>query len=345
MPKIISFELYQFQIDLTVPLPVAKQRIDHRIGIIVNVTLDDDLQYFAEISPLTGIDIEGLPLTGFSHETLAQVTAELIQLQSQLIGQNITELAQAAEQSLLPSVQFGLSLLAAKCQQQFPVRVITQAKIPLLYHGLSTTAIDQKLADLAQINSVKIKVAQTDMDSEIAFVHQVLARKPGLTLRLDANRGFTLNQAVDFLACLPKKQIEYIEEPCQQPSDNLKMYQQLGIKYALDEFLLTTDLNFDKLLQQQPGIGAFILKPMLLGSLSKMQNIVNIAEHQGVRCILSSSLESDVGIADLALISQALTPDNPAGLDTLSAFSQRLLHDDGSLDFTKLTLVKGQSLL
>ncbi|UCX03240.1 o-succinylbenzoate synthase [Shewanella glacialimarina] len=341
MTKIASFELYQFQIDLTVPLPVAKQRIDHRIGIIVNVTLDDNQQYFAEISPLAGIDIEGLPLTGFSHETLAQVSAELIQLQSQLIGQEITELAQAAERSLLPSVQFGLSVLAAKCLQQFPVRVITQANIPLLYHGLSTTVIDQKLADLSHIHSVKIKVAQTDMDSEIAFVHQVLARKPSLTLRLDANRGFTLNQAVDFLACLPKKQIEYVEEPCQQPSDNLKMYQQLGIKYALDEFLLTADLDFDKLLQQQPGIGAFILKPMLLGSLSKMQEIVSLAEHQGVRCIVSSSLESDVGIADLALISQALTPDNPPGLDTLSAFSQRLLDENGQLKLNKLKLIKG----
>ncbi|UJF22415.1 o-succinylbenzoate synthase [Shewanella sp. OMA3-2] len=341
MPKIASFELYQFQIDLTVPLPVAKQRIDHRVGIIVNVTLDDQQQYFAEISPLAGIDIEGLPLAGFSNETLAQVSAELILLQSQLIGQDIAELAQAAEHSLLPSVQFGLSVLAAKCQQQFLVRVITQANIPLLYHGLSATAIDQKLVDLSHIHSVKIKVAQTDMDSEIAFVHQILARKPNLTLRLDANRGFTLNQAVDFLACLPKKQIEYVEEPCQQPSDNLKMYQQLGIKYALDECLLTAGLDLDKLLQQQPGIGAFILKPMLLGSLSKIQNIVNIAELQGVRCILSSSLESDVGITDLTLISQALTPDNPAGLDTLSAFSQRLLHDDGSLNFTQLTQVKG----
>ena len=341
MPNITSLDLYQYQIDLNAPLPVAKQRIDHRVGIIVNVVLDNGQQAFAEVAPLAGIDIEGLQLQGFSHETIEQVTAELTQLQSTLMGKDVNELNTAVANSAYPSVQFGLSVLLAKCLQQFPARVKTQANIPLLYHGLSASAIDNKLADLANINSVKIKVAQTDMDSEIAFVHQMLARKPSLTLRLDANRGFTLNQAVDFLACLPKKQIEYVEEPCLQPSDNIELYKQLGIKYALDEFLLTADLDFDKLLQNQPGIGAFILKPMLLGSLSKMQEIVSLADHQGVRCILSSSLESDVGITDLAFISQALTPDNPPGLDTLSAFSQRLLDENGQLKLNKLKLITG----
>jgi O-succinylbenzoate synthase len=349
MPIITSFELYQYQIDLTTPLPVAKQRIDHRLGLIVMVTLDDNSQAFAEISPLTGIDIEGLPLTGFSPETLEQVTAELLQIKSQLVHQPLSQLVSLIEQNSrltgqntlrqFASIQFGLSVLAAKCQQQLPARLLPNATIPLLYCGLSSAEIDSKLADLANINSVKIKVAQTDMQSEIAFVHQILARKPELTLRLDANCGFTPAQAIDFLACLPKQKIEYIEEPCIHSKDNQVVYNQLGIKYALDESLLADNIDYKALLKAQPGIGALILKPTLIGSLSLLQEIVTEAEHCNVRCILSSSLESDVGIGDLALISQALTPDNPPGLDTLNAFSQRLRLADGSLDLSNLQAI------
>ncbi|WP_244325688.1 o-succinylbenzoate synthase [Shewanella aestuarii] len=348
MPMITAFELYQYQIDLTPPLPVAKQRIDHRLGFIVIMMLDDKHQAFAEISPLTGIDIEGLPLTGFSTETQEQVKAELLQIKNQLVQQPLSQLTKLIEQNSrftgqqrqFASIQFGLSVLAAKCQQQLPARQLPQAAIPLLYCGLTQTEIDNKLADLEHIHSVKIKVAQTDMQSEIAFVHQVLARKPELTLRLDANCGFTPEQAIDFLACLPKQQIEYIEEPCIHSKDNQVVYNQLGIKYALDESLLAADIDYQALLKTQPGIGALILKPMLIGSLDLLQDIVTEAEHCNVRCILSSSLESDVGIDDLRLISQALTPDNPPGLDTLSAFNQQLRLADGSLDMTLLKIIQ-----
>ncbi|MGZ9896790.1 o-succinylbenzoate synthase [Shewanella gaetbuli] len=345
MCHITAFEIHQYQIDLSTTLPVAKQRIDHRVGLIVTVTLSDGQSSVAEVAPLSGIDIEGLPLQGFSQENLEQVTAALFDIQQQVMGEGVNKLALLTEQCSLASVQFGLSVLVAKLQQRLPIRQLEQHKIPLLYHGLSTSSIEEKLTPIADINTVKIKVAQTDMAEEIAFVHQILAYKPKLTLRLDANGGFTLDQAIDFLACIPKAQIDYIEEPCQQLSDNATVYKQLGIKYALDESLLQQPIDFTQLLEQQPGIGALILKPMLLGSLTRLQEIVTLAEQYGVRCILSSSLESDIGINDLALISQALTPDNPPGLDTLSAFSQKLISPDGSVDYSQLTPLEASTAL
>ena len=48
-----------------------------------------------------------------------------------------------------------------------------------------------------------------------------------------------------------------------------------------------------------------------------------------MRCIISSSLESSLGISDLAHLAAILTPDEIPGLDTLSAFSQDLVVSSG----------------
>ncbi|MEH6463356.1 MAG: o-succinylbenzoate synthase [Shewanella psychromarinicola] len=325
---ITSCTLYQYQIELNPSLPVGIQRIDFRKGLVLDIQLNNQQTAWAEIAPLSGLDIDSQMITGFSQESLDEVKSKLQQILPSLIDQPLVVLNAIAQQISLPSLAFSLSLLHAKLTHFLPIIIentpIQSAVVPLLYDGMSTAIITQKLLTQASINSVKIKVAQTSMASEIQFIYQVLAIAPHVTLRLDANRGFSLEQAIDFLACLPKHKIEYIEEPCINPNDNPQIYRQLGINYALDESLNLPQFDLDLALQQ-PGLGALIIKPMLLGSLEKLQSMISRAHLEGVRCILSSSLEADMGINDLRLVSQALTPDESPGLDTLSAFTQPVL--------------------
>ncbi|MGX9463291.1 o-succinylbenzoate synthase [Shewanella sp. A14] len=325
---ISSCTLYQYQIPLNPSLPVGIQRIDFRKGLVLDIQLNNQQTAWIEIAPLSGLDIDNQTITGFSPESLDEVTSQLLHILPNLIDQPLMLLADITKQMKFASLAFSFSLLHAKLTHQLPIRIenpqTQSATVPLFYDGMSQQAINQKLLTQDSINSVKIKVAQTSMASEIQFIYQVLAVAPHVTLRLDANRGFSLEQAIDFLACLPKHKIEYIEEPCINPSDNAQIHRQLGIKYALDESLNSPKFDLDLALQQ-PGLGALIIKPMLLGSLEKLQNTISQAHLNGVRCILSSSLETDIGISDLRLVSQALTPDESPGLDTLSAFTQTLL--------------------
>jgi O-succinylbenzoate synthase len=325
---ITSCTVYQYQIDLDPSLPVGKQRIDVRQGLVLDIQLNNRQTAWAEIAPLSGVDIDNQKITGFSQELLDEVTSQLLQVLPSLIDQPLAILANIAEQISLPSLAFSLSLVHAKLTHMLPIRIenpqTQSAVVPLLYDGMSTLVLRRKLLTLGTINSVKVKVAQTNMASEIRFIYQVLAIAPDVRLRLDANRGFSLEQAIDFLACLPSHKIEYIEEPCVNPKDNPQIYRQLGVKYALDESLNSSQFDLNLALQQ-PGLGALVIKPMLLGSLARLQQMINLAHQDGVRCILSSSLEADIGINDLQLVSQALTPDESPGLDTLSAFTQPLL--------------------
>ncbi|MEZ9594308.1 o-succinylbenzoate synthase [Shewanella sp. 10N.261.52.F9] len=322
-----QISLHQFTIDLDKPLPVGKQRIEQRLGLVLSAIASNSTtqqQASVEISPLSGLDNQGQPLAGFSHETLVEVSEQLIAMLPQLQQQSIDQLLDFAESSKLPSLSFGLSQLHAKLVGQFDGHAITPRTIPLIYrhNDEPLSAVSERVASLAShVYAVKIKVAQDSLEDEIKLIHQILAIRPNLKLRLDANRGFNLEQAIEFAACLPLASIEYIEEPCQNPDDNQAFYQAIEMPWALDESLNSPDYQFT----MQAGLTALIIKPMLLGSIEKLQQLIDTATEHGVRCILSSSLETSLGIDALTRLATIITPDEIPGVDTLAAFSQDLV--------------------
>ncbi|QYK09013.1 o-succinylbenzoate synthase [Shewanella mangrovisoli] len=326
-----SLSLYLYRLPLDRFLPVGKQRIDHRTGLVLQAKAQaegEESEQRVEIAPLSGFDIDQQPLSGFSRESLDEVQQALVALLPELQNQPIDYLLEQAEASPYPSIAFGLSLLHAKLSGKLEsVRPVTST-VPLIYQPADApkTELIANIASLdSGVRSVKVKVAQTSMEDELGLIYGILGQRPDLKLRLDANRGFSLEQALDFAACLPLESIEYIEEPCQHPQDNQTLYRAIPLSYALDESLNDPDYQF----VMHEGLTALIIKPMLLGSIEKLQRLIDEAHSHGVRCILSSSLESSLGINDLAHLAAILTPDEIPGLATLSAFSQDLIVPSG----------------
>ncbi|QYJ71264.1 o-succinylbenzoate synthase [Shewanella sp. FJAT-51649] len=337
-----SLSLYLYRLPLDRFLPVGKQRIDHRTGLVLQAKAQaegEESERLVEIAPLSGFDIDQQPLSGFSRESLDEVQQALVALLPKLQNQPIDCLLEQAEASPFPSIAFGLSLLHAKLNGKLEsVRPVTST-VPLIYQPADApkTELIANIASLdSGVRSVKVKVAQTSMEDELGLIYGILGQRSDLKLRLDANRGFSLEQALDFAACLPLESIEYIEEPCQHPQDNQTLYRAIPLPYALDESLNDPDYQF----VMHEGLTALIIKPMLLGSIEKIQCLIDEAHSHGVRCILSSSLESSLGINDLAHLAAILTPDEIPGLDTLSAFSQDLIVPSGKSQCLKLHQLK-----
>ncbi|GIU40140.1 o-succinylbenzoate synthase [Shewanella sairae] len=336
-----QLSLHQFTVDLDKPLPVGKLRIAQRSGLVLSAIASNSTrqqQALVEISPLSGLDNQGQALSGFSSESLADVTQQLSTILPQLQQQSIDKLLDFAQESTLPSLAFGLSQLHAKLAGKFDGHAIAPRTIPLIYRHndeplSAVSAVSERVASLADnVYAVKVKVAQDALEDEIKLIHQILAIRPNLKLRLDANRGFNLEQAIEFAACLPLASIEYIEEPCQNPDDNQAFYQAIEMPWALDESLNSPDYQFT----MQAGLTALIIKPMLIGSIEKLQQLIDTATEHGVRCILSSSLEASLGIEALNRLASIITPDEIPGLDTLAAFSQDLVVSTGKANCLKL---------
>lgn len=337
---LLILSLYRYQIPLDKLLPVGNQRIEMREGLVLRVTTETQ-QQAVEIAPLSGIDIDGQPIRGFSQESIAEVIQALVESMPLLKGQHIDKLLDIADATSLASLAYGLSLLHAKLSGKL-LLWHTDKSVPLIYRHQDedVALLQRRIGALSEaVHGVKVKVGQTSMEDEIQLIHHILAVRPELKLRLDANRAFNLEQAIDFCACLPLASIEYIEEPCHNPKDNSQLFHAVGIPFALDESLNDTSYQF----KMTPGLTALVLKPMLIGHINRLQKLIEEAQAHGVRTMISSSLEASLGIDALKAINLECTPDEIPGLDTLSAFSCDLIVSSGKqhcLDFDDLTLIQ-----
>lgn len=81
----------------------------------------------------------------------------------------------------------------------------------------------------------------------------------------------------------------------------------------------------DFVVQAEPGVAAIVIKPTLVGSLTRCQLLVAQAHAAGLTAVISSSIESSLGLTQLARIARWLTPDTVPGLDTLGLMQAQVL--------------------
>ncbi len=161
---------------------------------------------------------------------------------------------------------------------------------------------------------LKIKVGTTRND--VDRVRAVRSVAPNAVIRLDANRAWTEPQAVEFCAAVESLDIEFIEEPIGGGVDALAALQpKVGIDIGADESLAeiaTADL-------EAVDLPVLVVKPSALGGFRSL-----VALGQQRRIVVTSFLESAVGVAAASHVAAALHVGNPeqpgSGLATSSRF-------------------------
>ena len=163
--------------------------------------------------------------------------------------------------------------------------------------------------------AVKLKVGAWGVacDAEIVkAVAEVLGND--VALRLDANRAWSFEEAVDFFHASSGLSFDYIEEPLAEPDGLARLAGEYGVPVALDESVVGMR---PEELQKHRYARAIVLKPTLLGGISRTLGLGREAERLGILPVVSSAYESGIGTS--ALISLAASIGNgsiPAGLDT-----------------------------
>jgi len=217
--------------------------------------------------------------------------------------------------------QLFAELSAFMCHQQPPVHPLSQWAVqqldipqtPIEININSLADQHSELNDLGQHRCLKLKVGRQELSADQKMIRTILQRWPELTLRLDANRLWTTEQALKFFDWAQGLPIEYIEDPIAN-DDHLDRLQ--GIAIALDE-LLRPDLI------QLPCVRAVIIKPSLWGA--SVQDLIAEANKQQKQVILSSAFESSIGLSRIA----ALLPESQDhhGLGTISWFKDHVVND------------------
>ncbi|MFK3660346.1 o-succinylbenzoate synthase [Scandinavium sp. NPDC088450] len=297
-------QVYRWQIPMDAGVVLRERRLKTRDGLFVWLR-EGEAEGWGEISPLPG----------FSHETLDEAQAATVAW--------VNAWRQGENSALpdIPSVAFGLSCAVAELNDEMPQEADYRTA------PLCTGDPDELFAVLEAMPGekvAKVKVGLWEAVRDGMVVNLLLEAIPDLSLRLDANRAWTPLKAQQFAKYVNpdyRSRIAFIEEPCKTRDDSRAFAQETGIAIAWDESLREADFTFTA----EPGVKAVVIKPTLTGSLQKVREQVAAAHAQGLTAVISSSIESSLGLTQLARIAAWLTPQTMPGLDTLSLMQAQLL--------------------
>ncbi|HEX6920598.1 MAG TPA: o-succinylbenzoate synthase [Actinomycetes bacterium] len=187
----------------------------------------------------------------------------------------------------------------------------------------------------AGCRTAKVKVAeagQTEGD-DLARVEAVRAALgPGGRVRVDVNGGWDVDTAVRMTGLLDRAAggLEYVEQPCRTVEELAAVRRRVDVPVAADESIRRAE---DPLrVARLEAADVAVLKVAPLGGV---RACLRVAEQIGLPVVVSSALETSVGIAAGVALAAAL-PDLPyaCGLATLALL-------DGDVTSAPLRVVDG----
>ena len=170
-------------------------------------------------------------------------------------------------------------------------------------------------------NTVKIKCT-VDRTLDLARVRAVREAFPALRIRLDPNESWQTDWALDQIRAMAPFDIDYIEEPLPHGTDlttYARLVKQSPIPIALDDYVLSV-FHARRAIEMQAA-NVLILKPQRLGGPDHVAAVIRLAHDAAIRCVVTTSLETAVGL-HVALHCSALLPEPAAacGLGTARFF-------------------------
>ncbi|QBH95932.1 o-succinylbenzoate synthase [Limnobaculum zhutongyuii] len=297
-------ELYRFSLPMEAGVILRNQRLKTRDGLLVCLT-ENGKQGWGEISPLPE----------FSEETLEEAEAATLGwLHSWVNGEQAFE-------SALPSVAFGLSCAMGELSGFLPQKA-DYRKAPLC-NG-DPDELFAVLGAMPGEKVAKVKVGLYEAVRDGMIVNLLLEAIPDLKLRLDANRSWTRAKADGFAKYVQpqfRDRIQFLEEPCKTRDESRDFSRETGIAIAWDESVREADF----VVEAEPGVAAIVIKPTLVGSIQRCHMLIDQAHKAGLIAVISSSIETSLGLTQLARMAAWLTPDTIPGLDTLSLMQSQLV--------------------
>jgi len=187
--------------------------------------------------------------------------------------------------------------------------------------AVSPDQVEKVLSKFGEFSTVKIKVAETGQTlvEDIARVHEVTASYPNVRIRLDANGNFSPEKALELLAQIPLERLDYFEQPCASIDDLVEL--RTTIKHLDLKVLIAADESIRKAsdpleVAQRQAADVVMLKVQPLGGIERS---LEIAKQTGLQAVVSSALETSIGLTQGAYLAAALPElEFACGLGTLS---------------------------
>ncbi|MCX8085843.1 MAG: hypothetical protein N3C63_02965 [Rhodocyclaceae bacterium] len=296
-------EVIPYRLPLKRPWVAARATLTERQGALLHLIDADGLEGWGDCAPLPSRSDPHAPLAALAAWAGRPASADFHTLPSE--ARWAIETAQAD----LAAQRAGLPLWRYLGGTRGEVEV-NAALGPL------DDDLPERLARAAAkgFRIGKIKVGVAPVEEEIA---RLKALDTPFRLRLDANRAWPADAARHFLLAMRDLPIEAVEEPLAAPTpDSLAALQQmLPFALALDESLPA--LGLEAVIAGRAA-RRLVLKPARLGGIAATAALARAAQAAGLEIVLTTVVDSALGVAATAQLAAALAPDLAHGLATSS---------------------------
>lgn len=316
----MSIELAPYDLPLVTPIETSYRTIETRRGVLVSVGE----------SGRTGWG-DACPMDGWSAQPLDEVRKHLeragTRLESDLLADVLDLLGLVPEaRAALAGAAHDLWAqragvpLAALLDDAAVDRVRVNASIGSL--PAHRAVGEASLAVAAGFTTIKLKVGATSSDDDISRVAAVRAAVgDAVELRVDANGAWDVETAVATLDRMAGSGVSFCEEPVAGIDAIAAVGARATVPVAVDESART----LDDIARAVGGgsIGVVIVKPQALGGPDVAMRAIGLARDAGATVVVTSMIESAIGVAHAVHVAAALGGDDAHGVATSS-----LLADD-----------------
>lgn len=324
-------------------VPSARSAWSTRHGLLLQLWDDLGHQGLGEASPLPG----------YSPDDLAACEAELHAFEYSALDLDLTpqgppgslgtRLAAVTSRVRAPAARFALEtalldVIARRARRPLwhvlqalhGQRASTEHAADVALNAVCTASDARVLDEIAAardrgIRCFKLKVGR-DFERELTVLEAVRARHGDeISLRVDANQAWTLDESRAHLQRLAAVAPEYIEEPTAEPLAHLPALAPLPVPVALDEslaqafaseeFLAAAHVTGLDALLAGGLVTVLVLKPMLLGGLVRVMALAARARAHGADIVISHLFDGPVALAACAHLAVALATPRACGLD------------------------------
>jgi len=155
--------------------------------------------------------------------------------------------------------------------------------------------IESRLASAAEFPILKIKLGSSADEETLSLIRK---KCPGKTLRVDANAGWTLDEAVARLPLMAKHDVEFVEQPlAANDHDGLRRLKDMAIRPIIADESCVRPADVLKIAGCVDGINIKLSK---CGGIREALKMIHLARAHSLKVMLGCMIESSLGIAAAA---------------------------------------------
>jgi len=241
-----------------------------------------------------------------------------------------------------PSMLFGLETAVAQFNAKGSLNFFDtpfgrgEEGIPingLVWMGTFEEMFERLEAKLkAGFRCVKLKIGAIDFDRELQLIRHIRSTfsRKDVELRVDANGGFTPEEALSRMEALVQYDIHSIEQPIKQHqwTEMARLCTATPLPIGLDEELIGVNERQKKIeLLDTIRPQYIVLKPSLHGGMAGTEEWIQLARERNIGSWITSALESNVGLNAIAQLTASIYGTNirhAQGLGTGQLFADNI---------------------